>query len=98
MTPISTVQIRTKTAAMTLVEVLVSATLLSLILAGLTSVAGACRAQTRAQQETAAASYAVEQAFEELNGAGWTTLTDAQSLRTLMTNLDNRRLSELNNP
>jgi len=87
-----------KIRAVTLVEVLVSAVLLSLILAGLTGVATACRSNTKSQQETAAASYGVEQAFEELHGAGWSTITDANSLRTLLANMDTRRLNELRSP
>jgi prepilin-type N-terminal cleavage/methylation domain-containing protein len=98
MTDYPTMRQHQRSKGLTLVEVLVAASLLSLILAGLTGVATACRSQNRSQQETASASYAMEQAFEDLHGAGWSNLTNADSLRTLMSNLDTRRLSDLREP
>jgi hypothetical protein len=82
---------------LTLAEVVVACALLSFLIAGIFGVAARCSAQLRSQQETAAASYAMEEAYEELRHGNWAQVTDAESLSSWLTAMEGSELKKLTN-
>jgi hypothetical protein len=85
-------------AALTLIEVVVSAALLSLMMLGLMALNSTCRAFAKAQRETALASYTVEHAIEDLRARNWGQISNANSVKTWVQNLSCDGLSNLRRP
>lgn len=85
-------------AGITLVEVVVSAALLSLMMLGLMALNSTCRAFARAQRETALASYTVEHAIEDLRARNWGQISNASSVKTWLQTLSSDGLTNLRRP
>jgi hypothetical protein len=85
-------------AGLTLVEVVVSAALLSLMMLGLMALNGTCRSFVRAQRETALASYTVEHAIEDLRGRNWAQISSAAGVKTWLQALSCDGLTNLRRP
>lgn len=83
---------------LTLVEVMVTAALLTLMILGLTALNSTCRAFVRAQRETALSSATIEHGIESMRTRNWSQISTATGLRTLMEGLQCDGLHELTQP
>lgn len=91
-------QKRQRRAGLTLVEVMVSATLLSIMLLGLFALNSTCRRFVQAQRETALSSYTVEHAIENLRARNWGVISSPAGVQSWLQNLTCDGISQLQDP
>jgi hypothetical protein len=94
----ASIGLRNRRAGLTLVEVMVSATLLTLMMLGLMGLNTMCRSFVRAQRETALSSYTAEHAIEDLRAKNWSIISNADGVKTWLASLSGDGLSQLGNP
>ncbi len=82
----------------TVIEVMVSAALLTLMMLGLMGLNTTCRAFVRSQRETALASYTVQQAAENLRAESWSQICTADGVKAWLGGLSCDGLSQLRAP
>lgn len=89
---------RSRSAGLTLIEVVLSAALFSVLIAGLGVVDSTCRKLVRAQRETALASQTLEELVERLRTTSWTGLTNASATSGVLSHFESNSFSSLNSP
>jgi hypothetical protein len=82
----------------TVIEVMVSAALLTLMMLGLVGLNTTCRAFVRSQRETALASYTVQQAAENLRAKSWSQICSSSGVKAWLGELNCDGLSQLHQP
>lgn len=87
-----------RSRGLTLAEVVVTSALLSVMMVGLTALNTTCRGFVRAQRETALASYALEQASENIRVRNWAQITTPATLRTWLEGYSCDAMSQLPQP
>ncbi len=90
--------LRTSRIGLTLVEVMVTAGLLTLMILGLMGLNSTCRAFVRSQRETALASYTIEHGIETMRARNWSQVSTASGVRTLLQGLTCDGLTQLDRP
>jgi len=90
--------LRGRESGITVIEVMVSAVLLTLMMLGLTGLNTMCRSIIRSQRETALASYTVERAAENLRERNWSQVSSAAGVQTWLQGLTGDGLTQLNAP
>src|SRR5688500_12279082 len=98
MFPIAAYASRRNRGGLTLVEVVISAALFSVMIAGLGMVDSACRKLVRAQRETALASQTLDELVERLRASNWSNLTKASASVDLLTQFESAGLASLAQP
>ncbi len=73
-------------AAFTLVEVIVSMTIMTALLTGVFTVSSRCSSVLKSVKEYSAANRAVRDRVEQIRRSSWTTTTSANALRDLVVN------------
>lgn len=86
-----------KLVGLTLIEVVISAALFSIIIAGLGMVDSTCRKLVRAQRETALASQTLEELVERLRASSWSGLTNATNTKDLLSGFQSNSQTPLSN-
>jgi hypothetical protein len=89
---------RRNRAGLTLVEVVISAALFSVMIAGLGMVDSACRKLVRAQRETALASQTLDELVERLRASNWSGLTKASTISDLLSQFQSNSVTHLARP
>jgi hypothetical protein len=85
-------------SGLTLVEVMVTVTVLSMMLVGLAGLDRTCRGLVRAQRETAQASQLLEETVERLRAGNWSQLTDPTAMSQTLGGLQSASLDNLEKP
>jgi hypothetical protein len=98
MFPISSFAVKRNCGGLTLVEVVISAALFSVMIAGLGLVDSSCRKLVRAQRETALASQTLGELVERLRASSWSNLTRASTSADLLAQFESTSLSSLSQP
>jgi prepilin-type N-terminal cleavage/methylation domain-containing protein len=78
--------LRRRRTAFTLVEVIVSMTILTALLTGVFSISGRCSSVVKSVKEFGAANRAVRDRVEQIRRSNWTTTTSSTALRDLVVN------------
>jgi len=98
MFPISSFAAKRNGSGLTLVEVVISAALFSVMIAGLGLVDSSCRKLVRAQRETALASQTLGELVERLRASSWANLTRASTSADLLGQFESTSLNSLAQP